>query len=836
MRKHQQRQILELLKTLESAQAESLFADCQDGAIAVGEFIEDLMGEGTETVALLEEYCDLIFKAHNGEIGEKPLKKQLVKIRNSVNFELKPDKIEIAFLSYKASMSDSLESIYLAAKEDPDCDAYWIPIPYDSRNPDGTVKEHFFEGADCYPDYLECVDWQKYDLEERHPDVIFTFAPYDGYNYVSRVHPDFYCERLKHLTDCLVYVPYFVAGEDIEDHFATLQGCIHADKVVVQSEKLREVYIKAYKKSFANEHGKPEDKFVALGSPKFDKVVNSKREDFTLPKDWENLIGGKKVILYNTSIGAILQGGELYLQKLRYVLEAFRNRGDVVLWWRPHPLSESTYRSMRAMLADEYLKIVNDYRAAGYGIFDDTTDLHRSITYSDAYYGDASSVAALYMLTGKPVIHQTVFGIELHRDSDKPAVTFVDFIFDEEGNGLAYSLFFNGLFKLNFEENSAKLMAKDEEAYFSLPYIYPAENKGQLTLFPYYSKNILECDLKTGDIHRTPLLKEYSDKSLGFDTYTINRVLKCEKGLYAFGQNEGVIIAYFPESGEVEYHTKLRDAINERMPKGKTALRPTFIHQPDEEKIMILPGGSGQLALYNLKTQEVTLLAYNEKLEICEAACFDGEYLWFVTKEHDAVRRWDYINDEMLSFDNFPQGFMANKDENYTCFSAIIDCGAYLLMLPVYANMAVKLEKATGDMKHAKAFPVLEDAANKVFKYDSYCRQRGEKLFVCARWNSTVYEFDPENLEDVTPHRFTISDKDYDKCMKNATAGAAAIELPWSRYVLNDAMSFGSPAEFISKLLPINNEVMQKQREAYATEAENADGTAGRKILEMCKN
>ena len=71
MRKHQQRQILELLKTLESAQAESLFADCQDGAIAVGEFIEDLMGEGTETVALLEEYCDLIFKAHNGEIGEK---------------------------------------------------------------------------------------------------------------------------------------------------------------------------------------------------------------------------------------------------------------------------------------------------------------------------------------------------------------------------------------------------------------------------------------------------------------------------------------------------------------------------------------------------------------------------------------------------------------------------------------------------------------------------------------------------------------------------------------------------------------------------------------------
>ena len=139
MRKHHQRNILELLETIKEAQSAGLYADCQDGALSVGEFIEDIEGEGTQTVALLEEYCDLLFQASNGEIGEKQLSKHLVKVENTVKSELKPNRIEVAFLSYKASMSDSLETIYLAAKEDPDCDAYWIPIPYYDRRPDGSV-------------------------------------------------------------------------------------------------------------------------------------------------------------------------------------------------------------------------------------------------------------------------------------------------------------------------------------------------------------------------------------------------------------------------------------------------------------------------------------------------------------------------------------------------------------------------------------------------------------------------------------------------------------------------------------------------------------------------
>jgi len=289
MRKHHQRQILELLQTIKQALSNGLYADCQEGALAVGGFIEDIEGEGTQTVALLEEYCDLLYKASIGEIGDKQLGRHFDLIGNSVRNELKPDRIEIAFLAYNASMSDCIESIYLAAKADPNCDAYWIPIPYFERNSDGSPGTIHFEGVDCYGENIECVDWQKYDIEARRPDAIFTFNPYDAGNYVTTVHPDYYCERLRGLTDLLVYCPYFVSFDDVSEHFCTVAGCVYAHKVIVQSEKIRNAYIRVFKETYGNRFGKPEEKFIALGSPKFDKVINTRREDCKLPDEWHGL-------------------------------------------------------------------------------------------------------------------------------------------------------------------------------------------------------------------------------------------------------------------------------------------------------------------------------------------------------------------------------------------------------------------------------------------------------------------------------------------------------------------------------------------------------------------
>jgi len=414
MRKRQQKQLLELIKTIEEAQAADLYADCQECAISIGEYIEQVEGEGTQTVSLLEDYCELVYRASIGEAGSNALKKQLQRVENSIKNELKPTRVEMVFLSYNASMSDSLESIYLAAKDDPDCDAYWIPIPYYEINPDGTHGTMHYEGQDHYKPHIVCTDWQAYDIESRCPDVVFTFSPYDELGHTTRVHPDFYCQRLNKLTDMLVYVPYFVAIDEANEPYTKCPAVVYAHLIIVQSEKIRQDFIRDYKeleKLGYNRgiYGAPDDKFVALGSPKIDAIVNAKPEDFTLPDEWKKLIeqpdgANKKTILFNTSITPMLNNSEQYLKKLRVIFETFREHDDTVLWWRPHPLGRSSLASMYPDLAGEYDQLVADYIKEGWGIYDDSVDLQRAITMTDAYYGDYSSIVMLYHMTGKPIM------------------------------------------------------------------------------------------------------------------------------------------------------------------------------------------------------------------------------------------------------------------------------------------------------------------------------------------------------------------------------------------------------------------------------------------------
>jgi len=446
MRKFQKEQAQNFIQLLEEAHEEIrvniekknyepvlvTLADCQDGAIALGNLIEAAEGEGCVTISLLEKYCELVFQIHTdissgGYVDaiktDKSLRKALTQIENSVRDDIKVRK-EIAFFPYKASMWDSLESVYLAAKEDPDCDAYCVPIPYFDKNADGSLGEMHYEGRE-YPKNIEVISYLSYSLEERRPDVIYIHNPYDDYNRVTCVHPNFYSRNLKPYTDELIYIPYFVLTEiepddeiaiEASKHFFIVPAVFQADKVIVQSEKMRQVYINALTKH-AGEESRPiwEQKILGLGSPKFDKVLNTKKEDVEIPQEWLKIIekpdgSHKKIVFYNTSIGALLQHDEKMLEKMKSVFETFKeNKDDVALLWRPHPLIPATIQSMRPRLWAQYHEIVEQYKAEGWGIYDDSAELDRAIVLSDAYYGDMSSVVELCKKKDMPVMVQNVF-------------------------------------------------------------------------------------------------------------------------------------------------------------------------------------------------------------------------------------------------------------------------------------------------------------------------------------------------------------------------------------------------------------------------------------------
>ena len=387
---------------------------------------------------LLEEYCEVAYQIHEELIQNKNvntnkiyklLRQKLIKAANSLKNNITVKK-EAVFLPYKASMWDSLESVWKAADEDAYCDAYVIPIPYYDKNPDGSFREMHYE-ADQYPDYVPITRYDEFDFAKHRPDMIYIHNGYDNWNLVTSVHPDFFSGNLKKYTEKLIYIPYFVLDEIEPDneqavesmkHFCFMPGIINADQVIVQSENMKKIYISEYLKA-AKERGLQgkhldreylEAKFLGLGSPKYDRVCTMEKEDLDIPQEWLNVIekpdgSRKKIILYNTGIAALLTYNEKWINKIENVLKIFEeNQDEIALLWRPHPLIESTMNSMRPEILEKYMTLKEQYLAGDWGIYDVTADVDRAVVLSDAYYGDSSSVVQLYRQTGKPVMIQKV--------------------------------------------------------------------------------------------------------------------------------------------------------------------------------------------------------------------------------------------------------------------------------------------------------------------------------------------------------------------------------------------------------------------------------------------
>ncbi len=445
MRKKEKAQCLETIDVLEEAHAEivnlikkkqlneasELLGQCQQGAIGIGNLIEESEGEGTEEVHELEHYCELVYQISaeildGAEVNTariaKNLKRPLIRVANGIRNRIRTHR-EVVFLPYKASMWDSLESVWKELSKDPNVTTLVIPIPYYEKNPDGSFKELHYEG-DQFHDDVPVVHYKDYNIEERHPDAIYFHNPYDELNIVTSVHPNYFSSKLKDCTEELVYIPYYVLDEIDPDnkaqvegnrHFVLVPGVLNAHRVLVQSENWRTVYVNVLTEYAGKDTRRYWEKKIEVRvSPKIERVRNLKESDFELPEEWKRLVEQsdgtkKKIIFYNTSVGALLNENEKMIDKIQRVLETFKENSDkVTLLWRPHPLMESTLTSMRPFLWQKYKAMVDAYRSEGWGIYDDSADLDRAIAISDAYFGDWSSVVWLYKETGKPIMIQNV--------------------------------------------------------------------------------------------------------------------------------------------------------------------------------------------------------------------------------------------------------------------------------------------------------------------------------------------------------------------------------------------------------------------------------------------
>ncbi|MEW4285748.1 CDP-glycerol glycerophosphotransferase family protein [Priestia koreensis] len=428
----QRDQILDLLMTIEEGldyaskntrdKAGVMLNDCNNGLF----FLQNLLQEHHAIHQCIQEAIHIL----NSDIPSRKTnelfisdiyrtKESIGTIKEIVVNKLDVE-LEVLFLPYKASMWDSLESIYTEAQADPNCKCYVVPIPYYEKNEHGEIIKFCYEGNE-FPNDVAITPFELYNLEERKPDIVYIHNPYDQYNKLTMVNPNYFSDVLAQYTKMLVYVPYYVAGSIESVAFQLLPSFKNVNKIITQSSALTNTYLIS---------GVDSEKLLTLGSPKIDAMVTLHNRDSELTWYWEKMIENKKVILFNTGIADLL-ATSMWLERIEEIVSHFLNLKDYVLIWRPHPLTEVTLNTMRPNIKKNFLALKDKINQSSNIIIDKSSNVYTAVNISDALISDYSSIMLQYIVTGKPIL--SVVDEEMTREGRNYFSDYLGCYFTNEG-------------------------------------------------------------------------------------------------------------------------------------------------------------------------------------------------------------------------------------------------------------------------------------------------------------------------------------------------------------------------------------------------------------------
>lgn len=310
-------------------------------------------------------------------------------------------KLNIVFFPYKASMWDSLESIYKAALDDISCEVKVVPIPYYQLTRDSKIM--IYEGGE-FPENIPIIHYEQYILEQEEPDIIFVHNIYDNYNTITQVPVQYFTNNLKKYTEMLVYVPYHISSfikqkEDIQRYAFSIPSIKNVHKIILAAEFVKEEALKV---------GVPSEKLVVLGSPKFDAMLNEMDKEDFYPQEWKEIIEDKTVYMLNTGCMYFVNNPVMapYIISQFLTIPLFIENSAVI--WRPHPLTEASILKYMPALYEDFKKlkegIKNKETIYKNVIFDDSPNYLQALKVTDVLISSYSSILQTYLLTEKRAI------------------------------------------------------------------------------------------------------------------------------------------------------------------------------------------------------------------------------------------------------------------------------------------------------------------------------------------------------------------------------------------------------------------------------------------------
>ncbi len=422
-----------------------LVGDMQQLAADLGTLVENVKGTDRECTvklvgslqalcdALWEEYSEIKDKIENGN-GDVALscglgngfaksKDALNKAIQSVNDNILSRK-EVLFLAIGTKEWSAFECLYEKELKTPDTDVYVVPLPVMKKSFDGMINmtdDEIVESAHLneYPENVECTDFREYDLGMHAPDRVYIQNPYDEVNPCLTVPPYFYASNVRKYADEVVYVPIAPTSEFSENdgcdmynlgHYVTAPGVICADKVIVQSDNIKRLYVDALT-SFAGKDTADvwEDKIVVAESEK--NPVDAKKCADKGVGETQN--SRKKKLLVCIGANELVESKERSvplaeaLNKKFKVLEDAADKIEVSLVF--YPEDKRLWQEVDESLSKEVFEIID--RANMHFISSKPQDADKIAQEFDAYYGSPSPFVPAFSISGKPVMIAD-FGLE----------------------------------------------------------------------------------------------------------------------------------------------------------------------------------------------------------------------------------------------------------------------------------------------------------------------------------------------------------------------------------------------------------------------------------------
>ena len=732
----------------------------------------------------------------------------------------KDAKKNIVFLPYKASMWDSLESIWEAANEDKSyCNTYVIPIPYADLNPNGTVAKWHCE-VDLFPKNVPVLDYRKINLKKLKPDITFIHNPYDNYNRVTSVDSNYYSANLKALSKLLIYVPYYATSGIMSEGQRYMPSYDNSDYIIIQSDAMRPFFDPSI----------PAEKLQPLGSPKFDRVIQMCQNPPKVPDKWKDKINGRKVYFYNTSLGGLLYDTEKFLRKMKYVFETFAGHEDSCLLWRPHPLTDATLSSMRQEAQLAYNQLKKYFIEHDLGIYDDTPDIDKSIALSDVYIGDVkTSVTSLFGVAGKPA-----------------------FFMNNNINALPEEEYWRGTFIKNFHPEGKDWMITQGNKLYHAPnhdyhyhyycelseyatglyYRYTLEINGKVFVFPFFAQDILIMGNQKIE-KKIPLKKFPNEKHLNL----FSEVVHVGDYVFILPNHYPEIVCYNIKSNEIKYLSGF----------DKFFVQPgafdfwRISHGIWNGNLLIASPNTRAVLIINIKTLEMNHITIPSK-QVSKGGFIsmvqDGETFWLLPNVGQTITRLNIADGTVTEYANFPAGFQCNpvvqsSAYNESPFSCAVCSEDEVFLVPYFGNMFVKLNKKTGHMQEWKTpFKITRDNKNGYFNYlrigTFYYLPNKKEIFFITFFDRQWYNFD---LETETFNKIDVN-FDIEELRQHSIGFTRQSE--WSPYGCGEGV-LQTLKGLIEGTLPGKAFDRETQLKAYERFNASMDGKAGEKIYQFAK-